>query len=863
MGRGMAVRMRGYASGGRQASIALASVSMLALVPAVAQSQDANRVSAGVARKPSIIAITPEAVLPQEAGQVSLSIAQGPLEPALVAFTEQARIKLVYATDLTERLTTRGVEGAYRPLEALGRILAGTGLTYRAVGPSTITLVNPRYVQLGGDPAHVVTLDELSVEGQRSSRGVLAGLPPASGTVGQPPVPYAGGQVGTGTRIGFLGNRSVLRTPFNVTGYTEKLINDQQARSLSDVVLNNSSVRNDAPPFSERDSYFIRGFSVTNLDTAFDGLFYIANPRRTFTEGLERVEILLGPTALLSGGTGRVGGTINLIPKRAFDEPLTRLTTTYISDAQIWTHADIGRRFGTFNEWGVRFNGAYRNGATPLDKNEIEVGFAALGLDYRGERFRASVDLNHSTQNVTAPTSLFNAVAPNIPVPRAPNNRRNTSNPFEYNDSRYNMAAGRIEYDVLPETTVYAAGGLSRYNEDFLTSNYRVTSVTGQASNSLAIQPLELEGFSGEVGLRSRFHTGIVGHQFNVAAAEAVNKNYSRGFVPFSLPTYTTNIYNPIYLPFGSVPTINFPRSNQQPLFTELYARSVAVADTLSLGDDRFMLTIGGRFQEIDLQSYATRPGPTQGTLATSYRESRFSPAYALVVRPTENLAFYGNYIESLDAGPSAPATVVNASEVFAPVVSRQKEVGAKYDFGPVALTASLFEIEQPNAFTDTATNRFTLSGLQRNRGLELNVFGEPIPGVRLLGGVTFIDATLVNTANRQFDGNAAPGVPDTAINLCGEYDLPPWLAPGLTLTGRAIYTSRMFYNQANTQSVPDWTRFDAGLRYVFEGTNGKPVVVRATVQNLLDDSYWASAARGYLAVGAPRTFILSAQLDF
>ncbi|AWN34407.1 TonB-dependent siderophore receptor [Methylobacterium radiodurans] len=859
----MAVRMRGYGGGERRANLALAGVSVLAMVPAAAQSQGADRTTAGAVRQPNIIALASEPEAPRDAAQVRLSIPQGPLEEALVAFTAQARVKLVYATALTERLTTRGVEGAFRPLEALGKILEGTGLTYKAVGPSTITLVNPRYVQLGEDTGHAVTLEELSVEGRRAGQDALAGLPPASGTVGQPPVPYAGGQVGTGTRIGFLGNRSILRTPFNVTGYTEKLINDQQARSLSDVVLNNPSVRNDAPPFSERDSYFIRGFSVTNLDTAFDGLFYLANPRRTFTEGLERVEILLGPTALLSGGTGRVGGTINLIPKRAFDEPLTRFTTTFISDAQIWTHADIGRRFGTFNEWGVRFNGAYRTGNTPLDKNAIEVGVAALGLDYRGERFRASVDLNHSTQNVTAPTSLFNAVAPNIPVPRAPNARRNTASPFEYNDSRYNMAAGRIEYDLLPETTVYAAGGLSRYNEDFLTSNYRVTSVTGLASNSLAIQPLELEGFSGEVGLRSRFHTGFVGHQFNVAASEAVNKNYSRGFVPFALPTYPVNIYDPISLPFGSVPTINFPRSERQPLFTELYARSVAIADTLSLGNDRFLLTLGGRFQEIDLQSYATRPGPTQGTLATSYKESRFSPAYALVVRPTENLAFYGNYIESLDAGPSAPATVVNASEVFAPVVSRQKEVGAKYDFGTVAVTASLFEIEQPNAFTDNATNRFTLSGLQRNRGLELNVFGEPTPGVRLLGGVTFIDATLVNTANRQFDGNTAPGVPDTAINLYGEVDLPPWLAPGLTLTGRAIYTSRMFYNQANTQSVPDWTRFDAGLRYTFEGANGKPVVIRATVQNLLDDSYWASAARGYLAVGAPRTFILSAQLDF
>jgi len=249
--------------------------------------------------------------------------------------------------------------------------------------------------------------------------------------------------------------------------------------------------------------------------------------------------------------------------------------------------------------------------------------------------------------------------------------------------------------------------------------------------------------------------------------------------------------------------------------------------------------------------------------VASSYVESRFSPAIALVVRPFENLSFYGNYIESLDAGPSAPATAINNSQIFAPVVSRQKEVGVKYDFGTVSLTTSLFEIEQPNAFTDPGTRIFSLSGLQRNRGVEVNVFGELMPGLRLLGGITLIDAKLVSTVGGTNDGRTAPGVPDTAFNLYGEVDLPPWLAPGLTLTGRAIYTSSMFYNQANTQSVPDWTRFDAGLRYTFEGVNGKPVVMRATVQNILNDSYWASAARGFLAVGAPRTVILSATVDF
>ncbi|MFY9292779.1 MAG: TonB-dependent receptor [Methylorubrum rhodinum] len=835
-------------SRGRIAGIALAGVSVAAMVQAAAAQTAAPAQAARAAR---------------DGASVRLTIPKGSLESGLVAFTEQAGVKLVYPTELTATLETEGLDGTFSPLDALTRLLEGTGLTHRPAGASTITLINPRYVQFGPEPVASVRLDELSVEGEgRGTAIVAAGLPPRSGTVGQPPVPYAGGQVGTGARIGMLGNRSVLTTPFNVTGYTAKLIRDQQAQTLADVVQNDPSVRNDAPTYSERDSFFIRGFSVTNLDVAYDGLFYIANPRRIYVEGIERVEVLKGPTALLSGGVGRVGGTINLIPKRAFDEPLARLTTTYASDAQIWTHADLGRRFGQFNEWGVRFNGAYRNGATPLDRNEIEVGVAALGLDYRGERFRASLDLTHSRQNITAPTSLFNAAARNVTIPRNPPNRRNTASAFEYNDSRYDMAAGRVEYDLLPETTVYAAGGISRYREDSLSSYYLITSPTGQATNTLAIAPTELQGMTGEIGLRSNFQTGFLGHQLTVSAVEASNKNFSRGYFPPALPSFTTNIFDPVVLPFGSVPNL-FPRASGQPLFADLTVRSVAVADTLSLGgDDRFLLTLGGRYQEVGLKSYYTRPGPTQGDLATSYLESRFSPAIALVVKPFDNLSFYGNYIEALTEGPTAPAVgVSNPGQVFPPVVSQQKEVGAKYDFGTFTVTASLFEIEQPNAINDFGS--FALNGLQRNRGIEITTFGEPLPGVRLLGGITFLDATLVNTAGGTFDGNAAPGVPTTAFNLYGEVDLPPWLAPGLTLTGRAIYTSGVYYDQGNTQTVPDWARFDAGLRYAFEGVNGKPVVLRATVQNLFDERYWASAARGFLAVGAPRTFILSAAVDF
>lgn len=733
-------------------------------------------------------------------------------------------------------------------------------------GASLLALTSmPALAQQAGQNATssgATVLDRLVVTGRSE------GEAPATGTIGQPPAPYAGEQAASGGRLGMLGNRPFLKAPFSVTGYTEKLIRDQQAKSVADVTLNDPSVRADAPAYSERDSFFIRGFSVTNLDTLYDGLPYIANPRRSFLEGIERVEILKGPTALLNGGVGRVGGTINLVPKRATDEPLTRLTTTYLSDAQIWSHIDFGRRFGAENEWGVRVNGSYRAGDTAFDHHDNQVGVASLGLDYRGERVRASLDLNHSTQNIDAPTSLFNSAAPGIEIPRAPDGRINTANPFEYHDSTHNNVAGRIEFDVLENTTIYAAGGASRYREDFLTSSYRIINSNGDATSTLAIQPQQIQGFSGEVGLRSEFETGPVGHRFNASFAQSLNENYRGSFLPGALglpPAYPTNIYDPVYLPNGSVDTSRFPRSNELIPFADLLSTSFAVSDTLSFYDDRFELTLGGRYQHIRQRGFNTRPGNPAfpvGERNYLYEDGRFSPAIAAAFDITDSLTVYANYVEALSEGSFAPASAANAGEIFAPFVHDQKEVGVKYDLGSFALTAALFEIRQESGFTDPATSIYSIDGLQVNRGLELSVFGEPVQGLRLLGGITFLDAELARTQNALIEGNRVPGAPRTAISLYGEYDMP-WLAEGLTLTGRAVYTGSTYYDQANTQKVSDWTRFDVGLRYALEGPYGKPVELRANVENVFNENYWASSARGFLATGAPRTFTLSAAFDF
>jgi len=120
-------------------------------------------------------------------------------------------------------------------------------------------------------------------------------LTPSTGVLGAPPAPYAGGQVATGGQLGLLGNRSVMDTPFNQTSYTAKTIQDQQARTIADVLLNDPSVRVKTSQGNGVDGLYIRGFYYDSGDYALNGLYGIAPFYSTGANFVERVEVLKGP----------------------------------------------------------------------------------------------------------------------------------------------------------------------------------------------------------------------------------------------------------------------------------------------------------------------------------------------------------------------------------------------------------------------------------------------------------------------------------------------------------------------------------------------------------------------------------------
>ena len=141
---------------------------------------------------------------------------------------------------------------------------------------------------------------------------------------------------------------------------------------------------------------------------------------------------------------------------------------------------------------------------------------------------------------------------------------------------------------------------------------------------------------------------------------------------------------------------------------------------------------------------------------------------------------------------------------------------------------------------------------------------GEPLDGVRILGGATLLDAELARTTGGVNEGNTPIGVPEVQANLNLEWDLPA--LPGLTLDGRLVYTDEQFINNANTFTIPSWTRFDLGARYA-TSLAGRGVVVRGRVENIGNRDYWASAGgfpgANYLVLGAGRTFLMSVAVDF
>lgn len=768
-----------------------------------------------------------------------------PLDRALAAVARQAGVQVFFASGLAAGRTAPALRGEYTAREALERLLAGSGLRLRATDERTFTVeAAPTGRTDGATQLSAVTVSA-------SADASAAGLPPA----------YAGRQVARGGRVGILGNRDIMETPFNSTAYTAELIQDQQARSVSDVLQNDPSVRTARGFGNFQELYVIRGFPVYSDDMMYNGLYGLLPRQYVAAEFLERVEVFRGANTFLNGaapGGSGVGGAVNLLPKRAPNEPLTQFTMGIENGGHGHVAADLGRRFGADDRFGVRVNAARRGGETTVEDERRRLDVFALGLDYRGDDFRLSADLGHQYHDIDSPRP---SVTPNGGIPDTPDADDNFAQPWTYSRERQTFGTVRGELDLSDRVTGWIAAGVRKGEEKnrLANSNANTAGVTsGRRFDNVREELVR----TGETGIRGALQTGAVSHQWS-ASLSAFDIESKNAYAYSSAGGIIGNLYHPYAVAMPPA-TALVGGSLSSPHVTErTQTRSLALADTLGFLDDRLLVTLGVRRQSIEARGY----NYNTGLRTSSYRKYATTPMLGAVFKLSPQASVYANYIEGLVKGDIAPANsggqpVINAGEALDPYVSRQTEVGAKYDAGTFGASVALFTTQRPFSVVDNGV--FGDGGTQRNRGLELSVFGEPAHGLRLLGGATFLDAELVDTQGGANDGKRAIGVPRTQLNLGAEWDVPG--VAGLALSARALHTTRQYANAANTLDVPAWTRLDVGARYLT--TIGEQVVtLRARIDNLANRDYWASVGgypnANYLVLGAPRTLTLSATVDF
>lgn len=664
-------------------------------------------------------------------------------------------------------------------------------------------------------------------------------------------------KAGLGSRggVGILGAQDAMDIPFSTLNYTEQLMRDQQSRTLADVLQNDASVRVMTAAQGFGEDFQIRGFAVPSGDVGFNGLYGLSSGNRMPAEVMERVEVLKGPNAMINGMPpgGSVGGSINLIPKRAGDDNLTRLTTSFSGGDQLGLAVDVGRRFGEKKEWGVRVNGSYRDGEASIDDGNARQRFAAIALDFRGTQLRWTTDIFKQHENIRGFRSQPAFLAGLTRLPKTPDPRKNIYGPDAMLVIDDEMFATKFEYDVNDRVTVWAGAG---WRDSWSMQDFPTASVRADGNGDFRLIGAWYDAYfkttSADAGARARFDTGGIGHTISVGISRLDQETGSFYRANAATTAIPSNIYNPVPMPAVIGARLAPTKTSDTRL------SGVAIADTLAFMNERLLVTVGLRDQTAELTAYPQ-------TATNYYKKSAVSRLGGVVFKATEDLSVYANYAEGLTRGGIAPtnSTLINPGEVFAPYQSKQVEAGVKVDWGSFLTSLSAYEIKKPNAATlpvpGSTLQRYSFDGEQRNRGVELSAQGEIIRSVRWLASASFTDAKQTRTTGGQFDGKDATGVADKTVSVGADWDVP--YLPGLGLNGRVIYTSSGWIDNANTLAVPAWTRADIGARYRTKIGN-VPTVLRANIDNVFDRHYWLLSG-SYATVATGRMVVLSASFDF
>lgn len=687
--------------------------------------------------------------------------------------------------------------------------------------------------------------------------------------------------------LGVLGKANAFTAPITVVNYDEQALNNTEARTLVDAVAKkDASVWQFGGESNTLTGLYFRGYQLDARQFSVNGLAGMYGTQGTASVQVGSAQLIKGASTAVNGmdPEGAVSGSVNIETKKAADEGNRKIGLGRFSNNRAQGTFDLGQRFGENKEFGVRANGKLRHGDTPRHGYSEDNKEFAVNADYRGEKVRVAFDSIYAKRKTNGGRARMQDIqnaggrlfdAPDGKTNLLPSwNWQNTVGEtnmltFEWDAFDNAQITGGIGYNkaryygTLISPTVCGTGGASSQTATCTTANQYHTGTAKLTDQYFRTLSMNLTA-------RGEFETGPVTHNWSTAFDRIIRQRKTingkdgnnkvevnaNGNIEHQLASFTADYPN------SWAKTAN--------LDANIKVNSLALSDTLGFVDNKYRLTLGGRFQAVEY---------TDKKKSQSGNAKRFSPMLMAAWVPQPDLVVYGNYMEDLE--PADIKTDGSGETTMAkPRVSRQFEVGVRKNWGDFVTTLNAFQIKRPGYWrgnTKTGTDfaayktqggaKGDEQGMERNRGIEFNAYANLLnKTLRPTLGLMYLQSTVKNYPNsRDMLVNGVQVANPRVIAKAGvEWDAP--FAKGLTLNGNVSYFGKSYQDTQKKYAFPSYTLVDVGARYKTKlGKN--TLTVGSSVENLFNKNYWqvqrGQYDRSFAVVGLPRTYWLKAELDF
>lgn len=668
----------------------------------------------------------------------------------------------------------------------------------------------------------------------------------------------------------------LLDTPQTITVVPKKVIEEQQALSLRQVLSNVSGITFNAGEGGggSGDSINIRGFSA-NANMQIDGLRDSAQTSRTDTFNIDQVEVIKGPNSVF-GGAGTTGGSINVISKQPQERAFTRIGGSVGTDNYHRMTLDTNQPLeGVGTDSAVRLNlMGHQNDVAGRDEIDRERwGIApSLRLGFN-ESTRLTLSLHHQEDD-----NLPDYGVPALDGKRLAGVDRDAYFGWKNLDKEeieQSAFTANFEHDFDDNLSLQNLTRYSRVNRDTTVSASHVNTTGVPAGSYRPAGPqgygrdAETEMWINQTNLKAAFDT------FGLAHNMVVGAEISRETL--DLRTYSYNLTSagpyPIF-DLGNPPGYWAGATNKATsgyTETELVDKAIYLFDTIAL-NEHWDINGGVRVDWMDGQARAF-DAAHQPTTRFEANDRKASSRLGLVYKPVENGRFYvawGNsYNPSAENLASSGGGLSAATADLGPEKNETWELGTKWELFErrVELDAAVFRVEKSNARETMSDGSTQLAGKQRVDGVELGLTGHVTEQWDVFANYTFLDSETLKAADTPAgadrEGQALGNTPPRSFNLWTTYKLPA----GWSIGYGARYVSERNVSSSTRAKLDDYWLHNAMVGYKVNDN----LDLQLNVNNLFDEDYvervrqqaGAAARSSAIEYGDGRSALLSATYSF